>query len=169
MTSRQRRTASRNARRIEAAGAAMGRRFRSDAKLAAAATRVVAHRATMIAEALHRPDLRAGAEVARMGTEKISAAAQASAAMLVESADASRLWLGFCFRHAERATALAFALANCRSQAAALGAVARSSEAALADLFTTGVALARLSQGVADAAIEPIHRAAIANARRLTG
>lgn len=169
MKPRKHTTASRNARKIAEAGTAMAKRFRSDAKLAAASTRVVAHRASLIAEALHRPDLSTGVEVARMGAEKVSAVAQAGAAALIESSGVSRLWLGLWFRQAQRAVSLTSALTGCRSQAAAMGAIARATEAALADLFTTGVALTRVSQGVADAAIKPIHRAAVANARRLAG
>lgn len=153
----ERRThARRAARHIAATGAALARRFRADAELAAAATRVIAERAAILAEA----DLRAGAEVARMGVEKVSAATEAGTAAWIESFGAARLWLDLWVRQGARTAALV--------SASDIAATARIAEAMWADLLATGAATARLTAGVADAAIGPIHRVAVANARRLS-
>ncbi|MCX7356423.1 MAG: hypothetical protein NTY59_16720 [Alphaproteobacteria bacterium] len=165
----KRRKHGRAAWHIAASGTALAKRFRNDAELAAASTRVVAHRTTMLAEALTSADPRAGVEVARMGAEKISAATQGGAAALVESFSAGRLWFGLWFRQTARTMALASALSGTRTQSGALSVATRTMEAMSADLLTTGMALTRLVQNVTDAAIQPIHRTAVANARRLTG
>lgn len=153
----------RAARHIAETGTALAKRFRTDAEMAAAATRVVAHRTAMLTEALAKQDLRAGSEMARMGAEKVSAATQAGAAVLVESFGAGRLWLDLYFRQATRTMALAAAFTGRRAP----GEVTRTAEAMWTDLLDTGAAMARLATEVADAAIEPIHRTAVANAKRL--
>jgi hypothetical protein len=153
----------RAARHIAETGTALAKRFRADAKMTAAATRVVAHRTVMLSEALAKQDLRAGSEMARMGVEKVSAATQAGTAALVESFGAGRLWLDLYFRQTARTMALASAMTGRRGP----GDLARMAEAMWTDLLDTGAAMARLVQQVADAAIEPIHRTAVANAKRL--
>ncbi len=153
----------RAARHIAETGTALAKRFRTDAEMAAAATRVVAHRTVMLTEALAKQDLRAGSEMARMGAEKVSAATQAGTAALVESFGAGRLWLDLYFRQAARTMALASAFTGRRAP----GEVTRTAEAMWTDLLDTGAAMARLATEVADAAIEPIHRTAVANAKRL--
>lgn len=165
----KRRKHGRAARHIAASGTALAKRFRADAEMAAASTRVVAHRTGMLAEALTKADPLAGVEVARMGAEKMSAATQGGAAALVESFGAGRLWFGLWFRQTARTMALASALSGTRTQSGALSVATRTVEAMSADLITTGLALTRLVQNVADAAIQPIHRTAVANARRLAG
>lgn len=164
----KRRKHGRAARHIAEGGKALAKRFRDDAALAAASTRVVAHRTSMLAQALTSADSRAGVEVARMGAEKMSAVTQAGAAALVESFGAGRLWFGLCFRQAARTMALASALSGARTQSGAFSIATRTVEAMSADLITTGMAMSRLVQSVTDAAIEPIHRTAVANARRLS-
>lgn len=160
---KRRKSRVRAARHIAETGTALAKRFRSDAKMTAAATRVVAHRTAMLTEALAKQDLRAGSEMARMGAEKVSAAAQAGTAALVESFGASRLWLDLYFRQTARAMTLASALTGRRGP----GELARTAEAMWTDLLDTGAAMTRLAQDVADAAIAPIHRTAVANAKRL--
>lgn len=155
----------RAARHIAETGTALAKRFRADAKMTAAATRVVAHRTVMLTEALAKYDLRAGSEMVRMGAEKISAATQAGTAALVESFGAGHLWLDLCFRQTARAVALGSTLTGQSGP----GDLTRTAEAMWTDLLDTGAAMARLVQEVADAAIEPIHRTAVANARRLAG
>ena len=152
------------ARHIAETGVALAKRFRADAEMAAAATRVVVHRTAMLTEAVAKQDLRAGSEMARMGVEKISAATQAGAAALVESFGAGRLWLELYFRQAARSMALASAFAGRHASAE----VTRTAEAMWTDLLDTGAAMARVATDVADAAIEPIHRTAVANAKRLS-
>ncbi len=154
----------RAARHIAETGTALAKRFRTDAEMAAAATRVVVQRTVMLSEAMAKQDLRAGSEIARMGAEKVSAAAQAGTAALVESFGAGRLWLDLYFRQAARSMALASAFAGQRAPSE----VSRTAEAMWTDLLDTGAAMARLATDVADAAIKPIHRTAVANAKRLT-
>jgi len=154
----------RAARHIAETGTALAKRFRADAEMAAAATRVVVHRTAMLTEALTTQDLRAGSEMARMGAEKVSAAAQAGTAALVESFGAGRLWLDHYFRQAARSMALVSAFAGQRAPVE----VTRTAEAMWTDLLDTGAAMARLATDVADAAIKPIHRTAVANAKRLS-
>lgn len=149
--------AGRAARHIEETGAALAKRFRTDAELAAAATRVITQRTAMLTEAMATRDLRAGVEVARMGAEKVSAAAQAGTAALVESFAAGRLWLDLYFRQTSRALSLAANPAD----------AAKTAEAMWVDVLDTGAAMARLVTDVADAAMAPIHRTAVANAKRL--
>lgn len=113
------------------------------AELAFAAPLVIAHRLTRLAAAGHSPTARDQREFHRMGAEKVAAFAESWAAMGAKLLSLQQAWIGSMWRWslAPWAGAMPWPPSHAQWQRAARGVLARG--------------------------IGPVHRRAVANAKRL--
>ena len=135
-------------------------------EMSMASAQVIAHRTARIASAGPWPDARDRREFARMGSEKVEAAAASGQAMAAHLATMNLDFGARAWRDWSAANTALWSLATSRNagqfavrQAALARIVARSTAAASS--------LSATSAGVAHRGLAPIHARATANARRL--
>ena len=155
------------ATRLATAGAGLGLAAATAGELALAAGGVVVRRTALSAAALGDPLGADAAEFARMGPEKIDAFSQAVFAVWSEVWGMQRQLLGYAAaetgsiaRAAVDASLSPHPIRLAQVQAAWMAGVAERAAEHVADM-------AERSLGVGGAALDPIHRRATANARRL--
>ena len=119
-------------------------------------------RAIQMGEGLHDP------EFARMGSEKLSVTLESWAAMGQKLPAMNRFLLQHWSNQMQRFMTSAFAMAACRSPAAAAAIGYRAGTSMIGDAGALNLALIRFGQGFSQAASAPVLRVARANARRLS-
>jgi len=142
-------------------------RARRAHELANASAATIAHRGVMIGRELATPTGFADPEFARMGQEKVLAAGLAATAMLQRFAGGHRIWTDFWLQQLRRSFSVLPQIAASRSPVHLAQIAALSGGALMSDCVALWARTAELSQAAADAAARPVHRVAVANARRL--
>ncbi len=133
------------------AARAMSKRLQSANELALAAIQTVGHRAAMIQEASGDPRAMTNPEIARMSTEKVSAAAAAGSAMLERAFSLQRLYLDLWFGQMRQAALVGQTLLHARSPLSAAYAMSHAAGLALASGIGAGFKAAESAARLVDA------------------
>ncbi|HYD30631.1 MAG TPA: phasin family protein [Azospirillaceae bacterium] len=166
-TSRRLSAATRNQARLVDAGRRMTGTALAAREMAAAAGKVIGYRTALMAEALGDPVAMTNPEFTLMGSEKVEAATESAFAMadgIRALADAWNLWMA---TQARAAFGAAADLAACRTPLDLVTLQQRYVESVLTGSMASGSRLAVGTARLIDAGLVPLHRTAMANARRL--
>jgi hypothetical protein len=158
----------RGARTLGNAMRVAGTNGRKTAELAMAAGHVVAKRMTLGAAAMIDPLNADHREFARIIPEKTTAFSQAGITWLQRSGKVAERMAGFAASEMATASEAAAAMARCRTPADIIAVQSRFATDWFARVLSQSVTLGSLALRLQGAAIVPLHRAATANARRLS-
>jgi Phasin protein len=157
-----------SARKLGNAMRVAGTNGRKTGELAIAAAQVIAKRMTLGAAAIIDPLNADRGEFARIIPEKTTAFAQAGFSWLQRSGKIAERMASFAASEMATASEAAVAMARCRTPGAIIAVQSRFATAWFARALSQSVALGSLALRTQGASIIPLHRAATANARRLS-
>jgi hypothetical protein len=172
MTRKTRRKPSAPSIRAAAKSVRTMRRKLSQAKVArdtaTATAETIAYRAAMIGRELANPAGLSHPEIATMTFEKVVVAGQVATAMLRQLGTGQRLWTDFWFQQMQRSLAALPQMAAIPSSARAMQIAAASAGTMMADWTSFWFKAAAFTDAAANAGTKPVHRAVMANAKRLS-
>ena len=157
----------RNARKVVLAARAAATNARKTSELAIAAHRVIGKRMALGAKATIDPLDADHAELARILPEKVAAFSEAGIALLFRSKEITRQMVGFGASEMSAAASAGLAMAKCRTPAGMMATQRGITLAWFSRALSHSLALGVLATRSQRAAMAPIHRVAMANARRL--
>ena len=132
-----------------------------------ASAQTIGHRTHLMGQAMMNPAGRCNPEFSTMCSEKLIVAQRALAAMVGQSGGIQRAWTEFWFQQMQRSWAAAPQFAGSLTPRRFMQAAAISAGTLLSDWMALGAKIAKVSEGMADAAARPVRRAAVNNAKRL--
>jgi hypothetical protein len=160
-----------SARRAKAVGTAMavaGQNARTGSRLAVASAEVVARRVGLGMQGAADPANADYAELARLVPEKAAAASAAAARLMERSGRLAQQLTTATVNEMVATSRATLRLAACRTPAALAAAQTDLALAWLGRAMAQSIAFATLAMRSQHAAVTPFHRAATANARRLS-
>jgi hypothetical protein len=166
-STRKLRSAKAQTRRAVASVKAGARQLRQARDLAVAASETILRRTARMNKAIQTGEGLNDPEFARMGSEKVAVLLDSGRAIGQRLPAMNRLMLRYWGSQIEHVMSSAFALAACRSPAAAAAVSYRAGAAMMGEVATLNLALIRSGQGLSQAAAAPVLRVAAANAHRL--
>jgi len=137
-------------------------------ELGGAAGQVVDKRIKMLRDTVSAPLSALNPEFLQMGVEKGLAAASVGSSMLSNFAAFQRAYLNFSLANLRLAQTMTGALMRARSPLAVAVAIGETVQAAAVNSVDTILSAAQLGQTAVGGALKPLHRAATANAQRLS-
>ena len=155
------------ARKLGHATRIAGTNGRKGGELAVAAGQVIAKRAALAAAAMVDPLNADLVEFARIIPERTTAFSSAGMAWLRGSSEAAQRMSAFTASELAKAATAAVAIAGRKTPAGIMAAQSRFATAWFARVFSQSIALGSLAMKSQSAAMAPIYRAAVQNARRL--
>jgi hypothetical protein len=158
----------RGARKLGNATRVAGLNARRTGDLLEAAGHVVARRMTLGAAAMIDPHNADHDEFAKIVPEKAKAFSQAGMRWLAMSVKAAEQTANFATKEMATAAQAAVAMAGCRTPAGVIATQSRFATAWFARALAQSIALGSLALRSQGAVMAPVHRAATANARRLS-
>ena len=166
-STRKLRSAKAQTRRAVASVKAGARQLRQARDLAVASSETILRRTARMNRAIQTGQGLNDPEFARMGSEKVVALVDSGRAIGLRLPAMNRLMLKYWGSQMQHVMSSTFALAACRSPAAAAAVSYRAGAAMMGEVATLNLALIRGGQGLSQAATAPVLRVAAANARRL--
>jgi hypothetical protein len=166
-STRKKRSMSAKARRSVVSVNAGTRQLRQARKLAVASGETILRRTARMGRAMQTGEGLRDPEFARMGSEKVTALLDSWRAMGLRLPAMNRLMAQHWSSQMQKLMSSAFAMAACRSPAAAATVGYNTGTSMLGDAVSLNLALIRFGQGLSQAAGAPVLRMAAGNARRL--
>ena len=134
---------------------------------ATASAQTIGHRTRLMGLAMMNPAELCNPEFSIMCSEKLAVANKAVAAMVGRSSGIQRAWTEFWFQQMQRSWAAAPRFAGSLTPGRFVQTAAISAGTLLSDWMALGATIASVSETMADAAANPVRRAAVNNAKRL--
>lgn len=136
--------------------------------IATASAETIGHRATLAGREMANPTALPNAEIAAMTFEKFLVGGQVATAMMNKIGRGQRLWADFWFQQMQRSLAALPQLAVNPSPMRLAQIATESTGTAMADYASFWVKATNFNDIMANAGAAPIHRAVLANAKRLS-
>jgi hypothetical protein len=136
--------------------------------IATASAETIAHRATLIGQQMANPAALRHPEVATMTFEKFLVAGQMATGMMRKLGNGQRLWADFWFQQMQRSLAALPHLAGNPSPMRMAQIATDSAGTMMADYASFWIKATNFADVMANAGATPIHRAVLANAKRLS-
>lgn len=133
--------------------------------VATASAETIAHRTAMIGREWANPS---HPEIATMTLEKVAVAGQVATAMMRQLGSGQRLWTDFWFQQMQRSLAILPQLAARPSPVRMVQIAANSAGDMMSDWTSFWFKAANFTDAAVNAGAKPIHRAVLANAKRLS-
>lgn len=136
--------------------------------IATASAETIGHRAKLIGKEMANPAALPHPEVATMAFEKLLVAGQVATALMNKLGGGQRLWADFWFQQMQRSLAALPLLSSNPSPMRMARIATESAGTMMADYASFWIKATNFTDMVANAGAMPIHRAVVANAKRLS-
>ena len=135
--------------------------------VATAAAETIGHRTTMMGRTMIDPSTLSNPEFATMASEKVMVGGKAAITMMHQAVGAHRVWSDYWFQQLQRSLVVIPQLASSRTPTRLMQVAANSAGTSVADFFAFCMKATNFSEAIVDAGAKPIHRAVVANSKRL--